>query len=103
MNVVLFHADVANDLNEASRWYERRKPRLGRTFRDAFDETLGRVVDSPLRFTPVEENMRCARLKKFPYGIFYEHVRESVVVVYGVLHHSRDPKLWRSRRSGPPP
>lgn len=99
MNAVLFHADVANDLNEASRWYERQKRGLGRAFRDAFSEMLDRVVDSPLRFTPVGEEMRCARLKKFPYGIFYEHVRGSVIVVYGVLHDSRDPKLWRSRRS----
>ena len=102
MNVVLFHADVANDLNEATRWYERQKPGLGRAFRNAFDETLDRVVSSPLRFTPVAEDMRCARLKKFPYGLFYEHVRGSVVVVYGVLHHSRDPELWRSRRSESP-
>ncbi len=99
MNVVLFHAEMADDLNEASRWYERQKRGLGRRFRDAFDETLDRVVASPLRFSPVGAEMRCARLKKFPYGIFYEYVRESVVVVYGVLHQSRDPELWRSRRS----
>ena len=98
MNVVLFHADVADDLNETSRWYERQKSGLGRSFRDAFDEMLNRVAASPLRFAPVAGEMRCARLKKFPYGIFYEYVREGVVVVYGVLHQSRDPELWRGRR-----
>ena len=102
MNVALFHPEVANDLNEAARWYERQKPGLGRVFRDAFDETLGRVVASPLRFPPVGEDVRCARLKKFPYGIFYEYARETVVIVYGILHHARDPELWRSRRSGSP-
>ena len=53
MNSVLFHAEVADDLNEATRWYEQRKKGLGRGFRSAFAETLERVAASPLRFSQV--------------------------------------------------
>ncbi len=97
MNVVLFHADVANDLNEASRSYERQKPGLGRTFRDAFDEALGRVVGSPLRFTPVEAETQLPSYADLPGGDLVaaglEDLRRGVESVPALLARIGAPRL----------
>ncbi len=97
MIAVLFHAEVAKDLREATRWYEQRRKGLGAEFRSSFEEMLNRIAASPLRFAPVHAEVRCARLPRFPYGIFYELVREGVLVVFAVSHHSRDPGSWKQR------
>jgi toxin ParE1/3/4 len=40
--------------------------------------------------------MRRARVRRFPYGVFYL-VTDSTIVVVGVLHGRRSPRQWKSR------
>jgi plasmid stabilization system protein ParE len=44
----------------------------------------------------VHETYRRGLVRRFPYAVFYEHVRDAVMV-YGVFHTSRDPQKWRER------
>jgi hypothetical protein len=44
----------------------------------------------------VHDNYRRGLLRRFPYGVFYEHF-QGTVTVYGVFHTARDPERWRRR------
>lgn len=95
---LLFHAEVEDDLKDAARWYDGRRAGLGDDFMEIVEETLEKVVSNPYRYAPLERDVRCVRMKRFPYGIFFYVFREQVVVVLAVVHKSRDPEIWRSRR-----
>lgn len=97
MNSVLFHAKVVGDLQEARKWYEERRQGLGAEFQSTFEDTLRRIAASPRRFGPIHGDVRYARMARFPYGIFYENIREGVLMVYAVAHHARAPEHWKER------
>ena len=97
MKQVLSHAEVAHDLNEARDWYERRKRGLGIEFQAAVEENLNRIRAQPLRFARIHGEVRCARLKRFPYGVFFYIFREDTIFVLAVMHHARDPERWQRR------
>ena len=44
----------------------------------------------------VEEHIRRAALRRFPYGIFYM-VDGGTIRVIAILHKARNPELWRHR------
>lgn len=97
MRRLLFRPEVEEDLAEGSEWFEGRRVGLGAEFEKAVEETLEAIANNPLRFPPIHGKVRCARLKRFQYGVFYYVFREPVVVVLSVLHLSRDPELWKKR------
>lgn len=47
---IVFRPQAEQELLDAERWYEDRKPGLGREFRAALDEILARVSAFPLAF-----------------------------------------------------
>jgi plasmid stabilization system protein ParE len=94
---VVFRPEAERELLDAERWYEDRKPGLGREFRAALDELLGRVTTLPLSFPKVHGEKRRALVPRFPYGLYFAMVSDQVVVV-GVVHGHRDPTVWASRR-----
>jgi hypothetical protein len=48
------------------------------------------------RFERRSGHLRRANLHKFPYGIFYVQ-RKDHLFVLGVVHHARDPRVWKRR------
>jgi plasmid stabilization system protein ParE len=94
---VVFRPQAEQELLDAERWYEQRRPGLGREFRAALDEVLARVRVLPLSFPKVHGEKRRALVPRFPYGLYFALVRDEVVVV-GVVHGHRDSGVWISRR-----
>ena len=94
---VVFRPQAERELLDAERWYEDRRPGLGREFRGALDEILGRVSALPLSFPKVHGDKRRALVPRFPYGLYFALVRDQVVVL-GLVHGHRDPAVWTSRR-----
>lgn len=41
-------------------------------------------------------DIRRARLKRFPYGLFFRLVDDDIFVI-ACFHANRDPKVWRER------
>jgi toxin ParE1/3/4 len=88
--------EAEEDVWEAYRWYERRRPGLGSTFLESVRACLDSICGNPEAFPLVFETCRRAIVKRFPYGIFYENT-EKEIVVYAVCHSAQDPKKWRDR------
>ena len=84
------------EIADAHDWYETRKAGLGAQFRKELRHYLERVVHNPHHFRRINESLRCASLKGFPYGILFR-VQDDTVFVVGCFHFSRDPAKRRNR------
>ena len=80
----------------AHDWYERELPGLGSRFSQELDVQVGRIASHPLRFPLRLKDMRSARLRRFPYSLFFR-VTDNEIAVIACFHASRDPMVWRGR------
>jgi plasmid stabilization system protein ParE len=84
------------EIIEAIDWYNARTPGLGGSFEAEVDRQLGRISENPLQFPLVVENIRRARLRRFPYGLFFQ-LRPKGVLITACFHARRDPRRWADR------
>ena len=87
------------DLDEAHLWYHRQAAERAAAFLAAVNACLASIQRHPQAFTLVDPTMRRALIRQFPYAVFYE-IEPRHIVVYGVFHRARDPRVWRRRRDG---
>jgi len=83
------------ELIEAQDWYERAAPGLGRRFREVAFQ-VDRIAAHPKRFPEIMADVRRARLRRFPYGLFFRQLEDAIYAV-ACFHASRDPLVWQSR------
>jgi plasmid stabilization system protein ParE len=93
---IVFTQAARAELIEAQDWYEREAPGLGRRFRTEIDAVVRRMADNPLQFPVRFKTLRRARVRKFPYGLFFT-IKGDVLLVVACFHGSRDPKRWQER------
>jgi len=93
---VIFTPAARAELVEAQDWYESRHRGLGVRFREEVEATVLRLQENPHQFQMVFRDVRRARLRKFPYGLFFR-VEIGALVVIACFHGSRDPQRWERR------
>ena len=91
-----FTQAARSELIEAHDWYEAQAPGLGARFRSAIDDAAERILAAPLRFPTVLKTVRRARVKRFPYALFYVADSDELLVI-ACFHSRRDPRRWQSR------
>jgi plasmid stabilization system protein ParE len=93
---VVFRPEAAVDVIEARQWYDNQQEGLGDDFGNALVDVVERLQAMPLMYVIVVESVHRAKLRRFPYLLYYR-VLENQIEVLAVLHSSRDPRLWRQR------
>jgi plasmid stabilization system protein ParE len=93
---VLFRDAAELDVIAAEDWYESQRDGLGSEFREAVDAVISRIADHPLVYPERYRGVRRARVRRFPYVVWYR-AHENVVVVLACVHGSRDPRAVRAR------
>lgn len=86
-----FTALAVVDLEAAVLYYSEISPELGLQFRAELDSAIERIRMFPRGAPTVDgfPGLRRARMRRFPYGMFYRPgVEESVVI--RVLHSKRE-------------
>ncbi len=91
-----FSPSSTRDIREASDYYKKAGPDLERDFLDELAITLGAVSRHPLAFQTIYKQVRRARLRKFPYGVFFRE-RNGLLRVIAVVDLRRDPSTWQRR------
>jgi toxin ParE1/3/4 len=81
---------------EGFRWYEERAIGLGRLFEAEIDRQVARIAESALQFPEAAPNVRRARLRRFPYSLFFRIDADHTYVI-ACFHQSRDPRRWEGR------
>jgi plasmid stabilization system protein ParE len=79
------------DLDQAYAWYESRAEGLGEAFLRAVDACLARIARRPEAYPVQHDRVRRARLRRFPYGIFYV-IRKDYIDVLALYHGRRRPR-----------
>lgn len=82
-----------DDLNDIYHWYETERQGLGNEFLTEFKQVALSIQEFPQSFARVNERVRRANLKRFPYIVFFQ-VESKRIVVHAVIHQARGPHIW---------
>ena len=96
MLAIIFTPAAAAELVYAQDWYKVESPGLGKRFREAVDVLTARMSRSPEQFPVVFKAVRRARLRRFPYSVYFV-VEEDAFFVIACFHASRNPSRWQRR------
>ncbi len=95
-----FHPEALADFEAAIAYYAERDPVVARRFISAVEDAVDRIVDSPTRWRILDEDVRRCLTRVFPYGVLYSIEQDSVLIL-AVMHCSRAPGYWKTRRDDP--
>lgn len=90
---------VHQEMQAANKWYNNQLEGLGNDFKLAVTKEIDYIREFPRHYQTKYKELRQALVNRFPYAIFYlveEGKKE--VVIFGVMHTSRDPENIRKRR-----
>lgn len=87
---------AVEDAYGAKLWYDDQRQGLGDEFEQALEAAFRTISRFPELYPSVLRDVRRCLLGRFPYGIYYEIVGESVLIV-AVFHVSRDPESLADR------
>lgn len=94
---VKFHPEARMDLREARAFYRRRSPLAAVAFTQEVQTAVSRIGEAPFRYKESELGTRSFVFPwRFPYTLVYA-IREPLVVILAVAHHSKEPGYWRHR------
>lgn len=89
---------ASDEVTEAVRWYETRRPGLGSELYDAVTATIEGIERQPKIGTAVYRDPQTRRVlvMRFPYQIVYRLDQNEIVVV-AIAHLKRRPRYWKHR------
>jgi plasmid stabilization system protein ParE len=88
---------AATELLEAQQWFDEQRTGLGQEFGLEVDLTVSEVLTRPESFPRVHGEMRRAIVHRFPYGVFFRIVADTILIL-GIIHGHRNPESWQNRR-----
>jgi len=71
MRQATFHEKAEAEVRDAARWYEERRPGLGKDFREEVEAAVSTILRSPETFGFVIEGVRQHLVHRFPFSIVY--------------------------------
>jgi len=95
-NIIVRKAAEA-DMHEAMQWYEQQSQGLGSEYLRAVESCISAISRHPQQYPVVYNNLRRSLLRKFPFGIFYLVLSQSVIIV-ACLHGKRHPATFKTRK-----
>ncbi|MEL4309157.1 type II toxin-antitoxin system RelE/ParE family toxin [Joostella sp. CR20] len=89
---------VHTDLRKAKKWYHEKSETLAQEFKTEVNKEIDYIGEYPEHYQRKYKELRQSLVTRFPYAIFYLVEEEQKrIVVFGVLHTSRNPEIIRSR------
>lgn len=92
-----FHPEAFAEYEEAARYYAERDPGVAERFVATVEDAIERILDSPTRWRAIDEDVRRCLTHVFPYGVLYT-IEPDFVLIVAIMHCSREPGYWKSRR-----
>ena len=76
------------------KWYEDKLEELGERFLLELDNSFNQIDRNPKSFQIIYKKHRQAILKKFPFVVIYQQIKNEIII-FAVFHTSQDPKKKR--------
>jgi len=93
---IVLSLDAKADIRSIHRWYRRIDRDLAHRFSLESRITVRRIAQFPYQFPLVNETVRQALLKRFPYAMYYR-LYSKLVFIIAVVHQRRSDAIWRQR------
>ena len=94
---LVLQPEAEEDIRSARRLVRSASPRAsGTSFRGRSKASLARVERTPELYAAVDQATRRARVRRFPFAVYYE-IEAERIVIYAVWHYRRDPAGWQQR------
>lgn len=95
-SILLPHA--RQDIKDAAKWYNERKPGLGKRFTQHVRQKVQYIRQNPKAMAIRYKDTRTTLLDTFPYlSHFTIDENQKLVIVSAVLSTARDPDIWSER------
>jgi len=95
---VITEPEAEHEWNEAVDWYDQREPGVGLRFNAVVRDYLKELAAQPERFPLVGRLTRKAKIKDWPYSIFFVVDDEQrQIKIVAVWHGKRNPAELRRR------
>ncbi|MEA3415567.1 MAG: type II toxin-antitoxin system RelE/ParE family toxin [Thermodesulfobacteriota bacterium] len=91
-----FHAEARAEFKEATLYYSEKSYSLGLAFYTEVEYAIERIVENPVLYRVIDEDVRRCLIKRFPCAIFYS-IEDHYVLILAVMHCSREPSYWKHR------
>lgn len=96
MRRLVIRREARADILEARTWYDRDSGDVGDRFLLAVNAVLETLAAAPNLWPDLGEGVRRSPVRGFPYSVYY-FADEQKLTVLAVVHHRRDPSIWRRR------
>ncbi len=84
------------DVREVVLWYNLQRQGLENEFLKNLNESVDQIKEYPFHYQKYFREIRSIILKRFPYRLIYKVIGNRIVII-GIFHTSRNPKLIRKR------
>jgi hypothetical protein len=91
-----FHPEASLEYGEAVDYYIEINPLLADAFVGEVEHAISMIRKYPWRL--VDENVRRYLVHRFPFGIYYSS-NAHIINIFAIMHLSRRPDYWFSRKS----
>src|ERR1035437_531115 len=93
-----YHPVEIQEAQDAADWYNRREYGLGLEFSEEIGKAVESLKQDPARFPKATGNLQVARVKRFPYSIYFHFQPDtSLIFIVSIFHHRRRPGSWLGR------
>ncbi|HEY3389209.1 MAG TPA: hypothetical protein VGK38_06525 [Prolixibacteraceae bacterium] len=95
---LVYAAEVYDDLQLNIDWYNEKQSGLGSRFFKAVKVQIARIKKTPYGVAVRYEEVRCAKVKGFPYMIHFKVFPDiNTIKVMAVFSTHRNPKIWERK------
>ena len=91
-----FHPEARVEFKEATLYYSEKSRSLASAFFSEVEYVIERIVENPLLYRVIDEDVRRCLTRRFPYAILY-CIEDHYILILAVMHCSREPSYWKHR------
>ncbi len=94
MRNFIFHPIADTEIQQAAYYYERQRKNLGEEFIEEIYQYIEKIIDNPFLYPLALNNVRCCIVKRFPYKILFQIMKNEEVQILGIMHQQRQLNNW---------
>lgn len=91
-----FSQAAREELIASIEYYESQQPGLGLTFSNQVHEAIGRILECPEGWTPLDDTFHRCLINQFPYALIYT-IENNSLLITSVMNLHRKPDYWRNK------